>query len=385
MGKTVAEKILARACGRDEVMVGEIVWPTPDLVILPDTTLPAFVDELLAEGITRLARPDKVVVTCDHDIPPVNAAFAARSRRTKELVAQLGIKYFYDAGRGGISHYLPAQEGLVGPGMMVMSMDTYAGNLGAVGAFAPCMVYEMATVLAMDTLWLRVPESIRVNIHGRRPSGVMARDVAQYICTDIGAEQANYRVIEYGGPGIGEFSVDARFVLCNFPVAVGAKTGIVNPDAVTWAYVQERSDTPFNALASDPDADYAEVRDYDISGLEPRISAPPDTTNVRPLSEYLGVRIDTAYVGSCASGNLEDLRAAASVLKGRRAPVHLARYSAVLPRCCAGGPHRDLCERRGLRAWADMPTLLWSAVPYRGRRGQDQHFDTQRAGANGQL
>src|SRR3990170_4973154 len=99
MGKTVAEKILARACGRDEVMVGEIVWPTPDLVILPDTTLPAFVDELLAEGITRLARPDKVVVTCDHDIPPVNAAFAARSRRTKELVAQLGIKYFYDAGR----------------------------------------------------------------------------------------------------------------------------------------------------------------------------------------------------------------------------------------------------------------------------------------------
>lgn len=318
MGKTVAEKILARACGRDEVAVGEIVWPTPDLVIVPDTTLPAFVDELLAEGITTLARPDKVVVVCDHDIPPVNATFAARSRRTKELVTLLGIKYYYEPGRAGISHYLPAQEGLAGPGMMIMSMDTYAGNLGAVGAFAPCMVYEMATVLAMDTLWLRVPETIRVNIHGRRPPGVMARDVAQHICTDIGAEQANYRVIEYGGPGIAEFSIDARFVLCNFPVAVGAKTGIVNPDAVTLAYTRERACLPFTNLASAPDAVYADVRDYNISGLEPRISVPPDTTNVHLISEYVGVRIDSAYVGSCASGNLEDLRAAAAVLKGRR-------------------------------------------------------------------
>lgn len=329
MGKTLAEKILARTSGRREVAIGEIVVCEPDVLEMIDLTLPHYVKTLRTLGITRFKRPERIVVFADHEVPAHSERVATLQKQLRRDLAELGIQHFYDVGRHGISHQAIIEHGHVLPGMLVIGADTHATTLGCVGALAPPVNYEAVQVLATGDLWLRVPQTIRIELSGAVPMGVMSRDIAQWAIAKLGAEQCDYRVLEYAGPACAQLDMDARMTLCNVAVDIGAKAGVVEPDQVTLEYLTPRTTQPFELVRSDADAAYELVYPVDLGTLEPMVAAPPSPDNVVPVSSVAGVDIDLVYIGSCAGGRMEDLRAAAAVLEGRK--VHPRVRMIVVP------------------------------------------------------
>lgn len=321
MGKTIAEKILAKACSR-EVISGEIVYPSPDLVVLSDGQVfhdgVTIAEELKQLGLTKAAQPDKYMVTLSHTVPVTSVAGAVAVKRIRETVAELGIKHFFDEGRHGVEHSISIEKGLIRPGMLVFGSDTHMSQAGAVGALGIPLPYELLTIVATGSVWIKVPRTIKVRLDGSLPKGVLSRDVILWIINDIGAERANYRVLEFTGSGVRQIGIEGRMTLCNVPVQIGAKSAIVEPDEKTIYYVKSRSEEPFEMVISDPDADFEQAFCYDLSKLEPMVALPPSPDNVRPVTALAGTRIHQASLGSCANGMLEDLRVAAQVLKGRK-------------------------------------------------------------------
>jgi 3-isopropylmalate/(R)-2-methylmalate dehydratase large subunit len=238
-------------------------------------------------------------------------------RKLKVQLQDLGVTQIYTEGRHGISHQAIIEHGHVLPGMLVLGPDTHLTMLGSVGAFAPPLNYESVQALATGDIWLKVPETIRIVLHGRPRPGVMSRDIAQRLIALVGRERSDYRVLEYCGPALDVLDMDARMTLCNVAVDIGAKCGIVPADEVTLSYLKPRARGPIEMVRSDPDASYALTLEVDLSEMQPMVAAPPSPENLVDLASVAGKRVDQVYIGSCAGGRLEDLRAAAAVVKGR--------------------------------------------------------------------
>ena len=317
MGSTIAQKVLARTSGRREVAVGEVVFAEPDVFELIDLVLPSFIATLRSHGIERFRYPERCVVFFDHEAPAHTVHVAALKRKLRSQLEELGIRHVYTEGRHGISHQAIVEHGHVLPGMLVLGPDTHLTTLGCVGALAPPLNYEALQALATGQIWLKVPETIRVELHGRPRPGVMSRDIAQRVIAIVGRERADYRVLEFAGPAVAELDMDARMTLCNVTVDIGAKSGIVPPDDVTTAYLASRARGPIERIASDPDAAYEQVFEIDLGALEPMVAVPPSPENVVGVSAVAGRKVDQVYIGSCAGGRMEDLRAAAAVVAGR--------------------------------------------------------------------
>jgi 3-isopropylmalate/(R)-2-methylmalate dehydratase large subunit len=207
--------------------------------------------------------------------------------------------------------------GLVRPGMFAASHDTQVTGAGAVGALAVGSL-PLQELYTLGKTWIKVPWTIRYNISGKLPEGVMARDIMHMIVGEIGADGALYKTMEFGGPAISDMSIDGRITLCNMANHAGAKAAIVSPDEKTVEYVKSRTNDHFNVVAGDSDAAYEKSLDFDISNLEPYVAAPPEVHNCKLLHEVAGEHVDVGYIGSCAGGRLEDLRAAAAILKGKQ-------------------------------------------------------------------
>lgn len=316
MGMTATEKILARAAGRDHVAPGEVLYPRPDLVTCHDGYVLSFMKDLEEVGLDRLHDPARVVLGIDHEVPVGSAAIAERLRQIRRLARELEVGHFYDSGTGQL-HIVPMERGLVRPGDFVLAYDVHVTNYGAVGALGVAVAYEISAVLAVGTVWIQVPRTLRVNLHGRFGLGVTARDLAAAIIKDLGDERADYRVLELGGPAFEHIGLDGRIALCNLPIEIGAKSALVEPDAWTEQYVTARSDAPYTPVVSDPDANFEATYDYDLASVEPLIAAPPSPDNLHPVSTFAGVAVDQAYIGSCATA-YDDLRQAAEVLRGRQ-------------------------------------------------------------------
>lgn len=317
MGKTLVQKVLARTSGRRDVSIGEILVCEPDVIETIDLTMPHYLRTLRTLGVTRLAAPERIVCFSDHEVPAHSERVATLQRQLRRELQELGVPYFYDVGRHGISHQAIVEKGHVLPGMLVIGADTHATTLGGVGALAPPVNYEVVQVLATNQIWLRVPQTIRVVLQGRRPPGVMSRDIAQWSIAKLGAERCDYRVLEFAGPAIADLDVDGRMTLCNVTVDAGAKAGVVEADEVTLAYLRPRAKREFEPVRSDADASYELTFPVDLPRLEPMVAAPPSPDNVIPVSAVAGLAVDQVYIGSCAGGRMEDLRAAASVVRGR--------------------------------------------------------------------
>jgi 3-isopropylmalate/(R)-2-methylmalate dehydratase large subunit len=329
MGMTLAQKILARTSGRAAVDVGEVIMVEPDVFELIDLVLPHYFKTLASHGVTRLRYPERCVVFADHEVPSQSVRVAALKKALKTQMRDYGIQHIYDEGRHGISHQAIVEYGHILPGMLVLSADTHATTLGCVGALAPPINYETIQALATGEIWMRVPETIRVTLHGRPRPGVMSRDIAQQIGAMLGTETCDYRVIEYAGPALSALDMDARMTLCNVAVDMGAKAAVVEADAITERYLRGRTTRPCERVVSDPDAKYSHRVDIDLAELEPMIAAPPSPDNLVQISSLAGVHVDQVYIGSCAGGRLEDLRAAAQVVRGRR--VHRDVRMIVVP------------------------------------------------------
>jgi 3-isopropylmalate/(R)-2-methylmalate dehydratase large subunit len=319
VGATLAEKLIARAAGRETVRPGEIVTCRVDLAMMHDSGGPRRVQPMLERLGARVWDPGKVVLVTDHYVPAVDAESAAILRLTRKWADAAGVDRFHDM--QGICHVVLAAHGYERPGMFAVGGDSHATTAGAFG----CLMIgigatEMAGVLVTGEIWVRVPSTILVRWSGRLGRGVVAKDMMLALCARLGINGANYQVVEYGGDAVAALPMAERMVLTNMAAELGAKTGLIAPDALTVAALAEAGVEQPDALGwrGDADAAYERVLDLEAAELPPQVAAPHSPENAAPVATHAGVAIDQAYIGACTGAKLTDLRMAAEVLRGRK-------------------------------------------------------------------
>jgi len=320
MGHTLVEKVLARKAGLASVVPGQIVTVRPDKLLTHDNTAAIskkFRSKRSGIGLERMADPDISVIVLDHVVPAANETYAINHQIIREFVAEQGISAFYDIGEG-ICHQVLPEKGHAWPGAVIVGSDSHTPTYGAFGAFAAGIGRtEAAAVMATGQIWLRVPESLRIVVNGTLPDRVSAKDVILHIIGDLRADGANYCSVEFAGEAVREMSMASRMVLTNMAAEMGAKNGVVEPDEKTHAWLQGRVEHDYEEVHADPDATYERVVEYDVSGLVPQVAKPHTVDSVVPVTEVAGTPINQALVGTCTNGRLEDLAAAAEILRGK--------------------------------------------------------------------
>jgi 3-isopropylmalate/(R)-2-methylmalate dehydratase large subunit len=335
MGRTITEKILARAAGRDEVAAGDIIEARVDLALANDITAPLAMDEFEKAGFTKVFDPARIALVPDHFTPNKDIKTAGQVQRMRAFARHHGIGHFFEVGRVGIEHVILPDMGLVAPGDLVVGADSHTCTYGAVAAFSTGVgSTDFAAAMAWGRVWLRVPETIKFVYHGRNGRYVVGKDLMLHTIGQIGVDGALYKAMEFTGPAIETLSMDGRFTMCNMAIEAGAKSGIVGFDEKTTSYLQARPDdsrarTAGQVFASDSDAAYSQVVEIDAAAVRPTVARPHLPSNTAPADELAGVRIDQVVVGSCTNGRLADLQQAAGVLRGRQ--VHPDVRLIVLP------------------------------------------------------
>ena len=333
MGMTLAEKILARASGRETVAPDEIVVAAVDLAMSHENA--DLVRKSFQEiGVARVWDPERIVIILDHRVPAESEKTAATHKAIREFVHQQGIRNFYDVGRGGICHQVLAEKGHVLPGMVVVGTDSHTTTHGAFGAFATGIgATEMAGVWIEGRLWFKVPATIRIEVDGELGPWVSAKDLILYIIGRLGADGADYRAVEFDGPVIRQFSVASRMVLTNLAMEMGAKVAFTPVDGELIDYLGERTGRRIptsESVEPDVDARYEKVLEIDADAIsEPQVACPHAVDLVVPLSELGDIPVNQAVLGSCTNGRLEDLEVAARLLTGRR--VHPRTRLLIIP------------------------------------------------------
>jgi 3-isopropylmalate/(R)-2-methylmalate dehydratase large subunit len=318
MGYTLAEKVLARVSGRPGVRAGDEVMARPDFVIVYD--FPGYTDVIFRQmkedfGIDRVPDPDRYAIFIDHMVPVATPKEEELHIQTRNWCAEQGVPLYE---RRGIGHQVAAELGYATPGAFAVHFDGHISQLGAFGTLAIGLRRNILEAFVRERVSLKVPATTRINLTGTLRKGVMARDVFHHIVRVLGPSSCRFQVMEVGGPGLAAISMEGRQVICGLAMFTGAVTAVCNPDDVSLAYTGPRNRIVLAPEFSDPDAIYAAVHTIDLSDLEPIIVLPPNPANTRNLSDHLGIEVQSGYLGSCASGRLEDLRIAAQILKGRR-------------------------------------------------------------------
>jgi 3-isopropylmalate/(R)-2-methylmalate dehydratase large subunit len=338
MGHTLAEKIIGAHLVDDagniqqptDVWPGDLVEVAVDLVMANDITAPIAIREFGNLGVERVFDADRVVMVADHFVPNKDIKSAEQCLQMRQFAQDQGLSHHYDVGRMGIEHVLLPEQGLVGPGDIVVGADSHTCTYGALGAFATGMgSTDIAVAMAMGSIWMRVPETIKIIYHGPLQPWVGGKDLILYTIGQIGVSGARYKAIEFTGSGVMELSMAHRFTMSNMAIEAGGKAGLFEVDETTRAYVENRTQRSYHIYAADNDAAYSEVIEMDVSQLEPQVAFPHLPENARPVSKAGEVEIDQAVIGSCTNGRLEDLRVAAEVLRGSQ--VHRDVRCIVIP------------------------------------------------------
>ncbi len=317
LGRTFAEKALARATGVSDARVGDILDMTPDLIFSHDNS--AAIRRIFEKiGAAKIAYPDRVAITLDHAVPAPTTEHAQNHAEIRAWVAQQGIKHFFEVGRG-ICHQVISEEALILPGETILGADSHSTHFGWLGAFgAGVGRTEMAALWATGQLWWRVPESMRITLNGRLQHGVTAKDITLRLIGDLGVDGGKYRSVEFTGDTVATLSLDERAVIPNMMAEFGAQNAYLPPDQRVFDYLEQRRTRDYTPLYPDADALYDEEITLDVAALEPQIALPHMPESVVNLSEALGQPVQQAFIGTCTNGRLEDLQAAADVLRGRK-------------------------------------------------------------------
>ncbi len=319
MGMTTVEKILASHAGLDRVIPGQLIEARVDLVLANDITAPIAIKEFREAGARKVFDRERIVLVPDHFAPNKDIASAEQCRIMREFAVEQSLKYYFEVGEMGIEHALLPEQGLVLPGDIVIGADSHTCTYGALGAFATGVgSTDVAAAMITGEAWFKVPETIRFVYKGTLQPWVSGKDLILYTIGDIGVDGARYKAMEFSGEALAALSVESRLTMANMAIEAGAKCGIFNPDAKTIQFVRERTSRGYTVYESDRDAHYAEVREYDVSSVEPQVSFPHSPANTRPVSAAGTIPINQSVIGSCTNGRIEDLRSAAQVLKGRR-------------------------------------------------------------------
>jgi 3-isopropylmalate/(R)-2-methylmalate dehydratase large subunit len=327
-GRTIAEKIIARAAGRDHVEPGEYVTVTPDYTVCQELFWPGHKRNLDRIGVDRIPRPDKAVMVIDHSTSAAMGSHHYETHRTlRDWCDQQGIENFFGPG-SGLRHLVMTERGFARPGLLIFSDEGNIASIGAVGALNVPISTEVLVALVADQNWLAVPASVRMGLTGRLPFGVTARDLIQTIIRDYGAtDRLLGSCVEFTGPAIEGLTLDDRQTILASLFHSGAYTGVMPVDRVARDYVGSRAaGRPYEVVEADPDASYVFETTYDLSALAPMVTVPPDLHGGVPVGEVAGRRIDQATIGSCAGNRLDDMRATAEILRGRRVARHVTLY-----------------------------------------------------------
>jgi 3-isopropylmalate/(R)-2-methylmalate dehydratase large subunit len=330
MGMTISEKILAEHAGKKEVSAGEIINAKVDLVLANDITAPIAIKEFEKLGVKDVFDKEKIALVPDHFTPQKDIKAAEQCKILKDFAHKYKIKNYFEIGRVGIEHALLPEQGLVLPGDLVIGADSHTCTYGALGAFATGVgSTDAAVAMATGECWFKVPETIKFIYYGKLQPWVSGKDLILYTIGDIGVDGASYMTMEFTGEVIDRMPMSGRLTMCNMAIEAGAKAGIIAPDNITEEYVKVRAKRPYKFYNSDPDAKYAEIKEYDCSKIQPMVACPHLPSNVKPAVELSHIKIDQVVIGSCTNGRLEDLREAAQILKGRK--VHPEVRMIIIP------------------------------------------------------
>jgi 3-isopropylmalate/(R)-2-methylmalate dehydratase large subunit len=321
---TITEKILAAAAGKNKVEPGDIIDAKIDCIMCHDVTAPAAISMLKEKGIDKVFDPEKIVVTPDHFQPAKDIKSAELHKRLDSWAREKKIRYYYPLGKAGVCHALLPEQGHIRPGDCIVGGDSHTCTYGAFAAFSTGIgSTDLAAAIATGKLWFRVPASIKFVLNGKLPKGVYSKDVILAVIAKIGTDGALYKAMEFTGPALGEMSMEARMTITNMAIEAGAKSGIIGFDETAKKYLDEhlKDKKPYKVYQSDADARYEQTIEIDCSKLEPVVALPSLPSNGKSISDCAGIKIDQSYIGSCTNGRIEDLRIAASILKGRKVAI----------------------------------------------------------------
>ncbi len=327
MGMTIVEKILARASAQKAVRAGDVLEPRVDLAMSHENAalvINQFLEIYKGTGLEPTVwDPSRVAIIFDHRVPAESAKTATNQKKVREFVARHMIKKFHDirGDRGGICHQILPESGYVRPGSVVVGTDSHTTSHGALGAFAFGIgATEMASVWTLGyAVNVEVPATIKVEVTGDFPRMVSPKDLILHVIGTLSAQGANFRVIEFHGPTISRMSTSGRLVICNMSVEAGATSGIVPADAETESYLREEAGVqdPIIPVLPDPDAVYEKTVTFDVSKLTPQVACPHTVDNVKSVELVSGTRIHQVVIGSCTNGRLDDIAAAAAIVRGK--------------------------------------------------------------------
>ena len=320
MGMTMTQKILAAHAGLPEVTAGQLIEAKLDLCLGNDITSPVAVNEFERCGACGVFNKSRVALVMDHFTPNKDIKAAEQVKRVREFAGKYDVENFFDVGRMGVEHAILPEKGLVGPGDCIIGADSHTCTYGALGAFSTGVgSTDLAAGMATGTAWFKVPSALKIVLTGKPSRYVGGKDVILHLIGMIGVDGALYKSLEFTGEGVASLSIDDRLCIANMAIEAGAKNGIFPVDEVTMSYVEGRFQREPVVYAADEDAEYEQVIIIDLSALRPTVAFPHLPENTKTIDECNGqVKIDQAVIGSCTNGRMEDMRAAAEILKGRK-------------------------------------------------------------------
>ena len=321
MGMTMTQKILAHHAGLDSVRPGQLIQAKLDLVLGNDITTPVAINEFESAGFDKVFDKSKIALVMDHFAPNKDIKAAMQCKQCRTFAKRFDIDNYFDVGAMGIEHALLPEKGLVAPGEAVIGADSHTCTYGALGAFSTGVgSTDMGAAMAAGETWFKVPSAIRVWLTGKKKTYVSGKDVILTLIGRIGVDGARYQSLEFAGPGVAELTIYDRLTIANMAIEAGAKNGIFPVDDITRAYVDGRVNRPWTAYEADEDAVYERTIEIDLSEVECTVAYPHLPGNAHPAREGKDVAIDQIVIGSCTNGQIDDMAAAAEILKGR----HLA-------------------------------------------------------------
>lgn len=319
MGMTMTQKILAAHAGLESVEAGQLINVRLDLVMGNDVTSPVAINEMKAKGFTEVFDREKIALVMDHFTPNKDIKSAEHCKQVRRFAREYKIKNFFDVGQMGIEHALLPEKGIVISGDTVIGADSHTCTYGALGAFSTGVgSTDMAAGMISGMAWFKVPSAIKVNVTGKLNKWVSGKDLILHLIGKIGVDGALYRSLEFCGDGIANLSMDDRFCIANMAIECGAKNGIFPVDEKTLEYMKGRTDREPVIFEADEDAAYDEVINIDLSTLKSTVAFPHLPENAHIVGEFDKIYVDQAVIGSCTNGRIEDMRAAAEVLKGKK-------------------------------------------------------------------
>lgn len=321
MPYTITEKILLAHSDKKSIKPGEFIWAKVDFTLGNDITAPIAIEQFEKHGGREVFNSNKIALIPDHFTPAKDIKSAQQAKRLKEFADKYRIKHYYEVGRMGIEHALLPELGLVKPGDLVIGADSHTCTYGALGAFSTGVgSTDLAAAWITGRCWLRVPESIKFLYKGKLGRWVSGKDLILYTIANIGVDGALYKAMEFSGSAIRQLPMDDRLAMCNMAIEAGGKSGIIEPDEITFEYVNKHKSqkSKYKVFKSDKDAVYSKIKEYDVSKLEPQVACPHLPSNVKPVSKIKNTKIDQIVIGSCTNGRISDLRIAAKILKGKK-------------------------------------------------------------------